>query len=123
MTGVQTCALPISFYTARRSDALSVPTEAILTGTGDERYVFVVDDFGEGDTATRVVVQTGLVSKTDTEIVSGLAEGDRVVVKGQSYLADGAVVRVVSGEDNASEGDTAAGVTNDTADAAADGEG
>ena len=100
-----------------------MPTEAILTGTGDERYVFVVDDFGEGDTATRVVVQTGLVSKTDTEIVSGLAEGDRVVVKGQSYLADGAVVRVVSGEDNASEGDTAAGVTNDTADAAADGEG
>ena len=79
---------------------------------------------GEGDTATRVVVQTGLVSKTDTEIVSGLAEGDRVVVKGQSYLADGSMVRVVSGEDDAAQEDTAAGVTDATTDAAAtDGEG
>lgn len=100
----------VTFYTARRSDALSVPTEAILTGTGDERYVFVVDDFGEGDTATRVTVETGLVSKTNTEILSGLTEGDRVVVKGQSYLSDGAVVRVVSGEGNASgNADTTAG--------------
>ena len=113
----------VAFYTARRSDALSVPTEAILTGSGDERYVFVVDDFGEGDTATRVTVETGLVSKTNTEILSGLAEGDRVVVKGQSYLSDGAAVRVVSGEDDASGDDTAAGVTDDTTDAAADGEG
>lgn len=110
----------VTFYTARRTDALSVPTEAILTGSGDERYVFVVDDFGEGDTATRVTVETGLVSKTNTEIVSGLAEGDRVVVKGQSYLTDGSMVRVVSGADGAAQDDTAAGVTDDTT---ADGEG
>lgn len=110
----------VTFYTARRTDALSVPTEAILTGSGDERYVFVVDDFGEGDTATRVTVETGLVSKTNTEIVSGLAEGDRVVVKGQSYLTDGSMVRVVSGADSAAQDDTAAGVTDDTT---ADGEG
>ena len=115
----------VTFYTARRSDALSVPTEAILTGSNDERYVFVVDDFGEGDTATRVVVQTGLVSKTNTEIVSGLAEGDRVVVKGQSYLSDGSMVHVVTGEDGTAQDDTAAGVTDETATdaAAADGEG
>lgn len=93
----------VTFYTARRSDALSVPTEAILTGSGDERYVFVVEDGDEGETAARVVVQTGLVSKTDTEIVSGLSEGDRVVVKGQSYLSDGAMVRVVTGEDEAAD--------------------
>ena len=93
----------VTFYTARRSDALSVPTEAILTGSGDERYVFVVEDGDEGETAARVVVQTGLVSKTDTEIVSGLSEGDRVVVKGQSYLSDGAMVRVVTGEDDAAD--------------------
>lgn len=87
----------VTFYTNRRASTLHIPTEAILTGENDEQYVFVVDDFGNGDTVTRVVVQTGLIGKTDTEIVSGLSEGDIVVVKGQSYLSDGDMVRVVSG--------------------------
>lgn len=104
----------VTFYTDRRSDTISVPTEAILTGADDEQYVFVVDTYVEGDTAVRVTVETGLVSNTDTEILSGLAEGDRVVVKGQSYLSDGAAVRIVTGEDDL-PADTA-----DTADTAAD---
>lgn len=90
----------VTFYTDRRSDTISVPTEAILTGADDEQYVFVVDTYAEGDTAVRVTVETGLVSNTDTEILSGLSEGDRVVVKGQSYLSDGAAVRIVTGEDD-----------------------
>ena len=109
----------VTFYTNSRENTLSVPTEAILTGANEEQYVFVVDDFGSGDTVTRVAVETGLVSKMDTEILSGLAEGDVVVVKGQSDLSDGAMVRVVTGEDsvlNETEGP-------DDAPAAADGEG
>ena len=101
----------VTFYTDRRSDTISVPTEAILTGADDEQYVFVVDTYAEEDTAVRVTVETGLVSNTDTEILSGLAEGDRVVVKGQSYLSDGAAVRIVTGEDD---------LPADTADTAAD---
>ena len=101
----------VTFYTDRRSDTISVPTEAILTGADDEQYVFVVDTYAEGDTAVRVTVETGLVNNTDTEILSGLAEGDRVVVKGQSYLSDGAAVRIVTGEDD---------LPADTADTAAD---
>ena len=101
----------VTFYTDRRSDTISVPTEAILTGADDEQDVFVVDTYAEGDTAVRVTVETGLVSNTDTEILSGLAEGDRVVVKGQSYLSDGAAVRIVTGEDD---------LPADTADTAAD---
>ena len=101
----------VTFYTDRRSDTISVPTEAILTGADDEQYVFVVDTYAEGDIAVRVTVETGLVSNTDTEILSGLAEGDRVVVKGQSYLSDGAAVRIVTGEDD---------LPADTADTAAD---
>ena len=101
----------VTFYTDRRSDTISVPTEAILTGADDEQYVFVVDTYAEGDTAVRVTVETGLVSNTDTEILSGRAEGDRVVVKGQSYLSDGAAVRIVTGEDD---------LPADTADTAAD---
>lgn len=45
-----------------------------------------------------MTVETGLVGKTNTEITSGLNEGDRVVVKGQSYLSDGSAVRVVTSD-------------------------
>lgn len=98
----------VTFYTARRDAALSVPTEAILTGSGDERYVYVIDE-ASGSTVVRTPVETGLVSKSDTEIVSGLAEGDRVVIKGQSYLTDGALVRVVGGGSTEEAAETADG--------------
>ena len=86
----------VIFYTDRRENTLSVPTECVLTGNDNERYLFTVDE--SGTTATRVTVETGLVGKTNTEITSGLNEGDRVVVKGQSYLSDGSAVRVVTGD-------------------------
>lgn len=86
----------VIFYTDRRENTLSVPTECVLTGNDNERYLFTVDE--GGTTAKRVTVETGLVGKTNTEITSGLNEGDRVVVKGQSYLSDGSAVRVVTSD-------------------------
>ena len=86
----------VIFYTDRRENTLSVPTECVLTGNDNERYLFTVDE--NGTTAARVTVETGLVGKTNTEITSGLNEGDRVVVKGQSYLSDGSAVRVVTSD-------------------------
>ncbi len=86
----------VIFYTDRRENTLSVPTECVLTGNDNERYLFTVDE--SGTTATRVTVETGLVGKTNTEITSGLTAGDRVVVKGQSYLSDGSAVRVVTSD-------------------------
>ena len=86
----------VIFYTDRRENTLSVPTDCVLTGNDNERYLFTVDE--SGTTAARVTVETGLVGKTNTEITSGLNEGDRVVVKGQSYLSDGSVVRVVTSD-------------------------
>ena len=90
----------VTFYTERRENTISVPTEAVLTGADNEQYVFVVDSYAEGDTAVRIPVETGLVNATNTEILSGLSEGDRVVIKGQSYLTDGALVRIVTEEDD-----------------------
>lgn len=86
----------VIFYTDRRENTLSVPTECVLTGNDNERYLFTVDE--SGTTAKRVTVETGLVGKTNTEITSGLNAGDRVVVKGQSYLSDGSAVRVVTSD-------------------------
>ena len=86
----------VIFYTDRRENTLSVPTDCVLTGNDNERYLFTVDE--SGTTAARVTVETGLVGKTNTEITSGLNEGDRVVVKGQSSLSDGSAVRVVTSD-------------------------
>ena len=87
----------VIFYTDRRENTLSVPTDCVLTGNDNERYLFTVDE--SGTTAARVTVETGLVGKTNTEITSGLSAGQQLVTVGQSYLSDGAAVRVVSGED------------------------
>ena len=86
----------VIFYTDRRENTLSVPTECVLTGNDNERYLFTVDE--GGTTAKRVTVETGLVGKTQTAITSGLTAGDRVVTKGQSYLSDGSAVRVVTSD-------------------------
>ena len=84
----------ITLYTDRRDSTIQIPTEAILTD-GEEQYVFVVD----GDMAKRVVVSTGLVGDGVTEITSGLSGGETLVTKGQSYLSDGSIVRIVGGEE------------------------
>ena len=46
-----------------------------------------------------IEVTTGLTGNGVTEITSGLSAGQQLVTVGQSYLSDGAAVRVVSGED------------------------
>ena len=73
---------------------MTIPSDAILTN-GTEQYVFVVD----GESAKQIAVQTGVTGDGVTEITAGLAGGETLVVKGQSYLSDGAAVRVVSEEE------------------------
>lgn len=86
----------VTFYTNRRTGVVTIPTEAILTDSAGQ-YVYVV----EGDAAKKIAVQTGVTGDGVTEITDGLAGGETLVTKGQSYLSDGAAVRVVSGEDAA----------------------
>ncbi len=81
-----------TFRTDARYRAVLIPTEAILNN-GTEQYVFVVED-GE---AYRVTVTTGLVGEKQTEILSGLEGGETLVTRGQSYLSDGAPVRITGG--------------------------
>lgn len=84
----------VSFHTDVSTDTIVIPTEAILT-SGSVQYVFVVED----DTAKYVEVTTGLTGNGVTEITSGLTAGQQLVTVGQSYLAEGETVRIVSGED------------------------
>ena len=68
------------------------PTESILTGEDGRQSVYIVD----GDTAYQIAITTGLVGEKDTEVTSGLHGGEQLVTRGQSYLSDGAPVRVTN---------------------------
>ena len=85
----------VTFHTDTASGAIVVPTESILT-SGSTQYVYVVQD---DNTAKYIEVTTGLTGNGVTEITSGLSAEQQLVTVGQSYLSDGAAVRVVSGED------------------------
>ena len=78
--------------TERRENVITVPTEAILND-GVSQSVYVVED----GLASQRVLTTGLVGDGVTEVVEGLTGGEQLVVVGQSYLADGAPVRIVEG--------------------------
>jgi membrane fusion protein (multidrug efflux system) len=80
----------VTFDLASSNNVLLLPVAAVLGGQGSQA-VFVVDD---ANTATRRTVVTGLTSRGQVEIVSGLAEGEKVVTTGQNSLRDGMTVRV-----------------------------
>jgi len=81
----------VTFYSDASYGSVTVPSEAVLNSNGTE-YVFII----ENGTAKYVDVETGIVSNGYTEIVSGLKGGEELVTVGQSYLKDGAAVRVIT---------------------------
>lgn len=66
-----------SIITGVKQDVIIVPNSAVKTqGTGN--YVEILNN---GTTPQQVTVQVGAVNNTDTEIVSGLNVGDKVVTR------------------------------------------
>lgn len=84
----------VTFKTNKKDNAITIPTQAILTD-GQIQYVFITED---DITAKKVVVETGIVGTTNTEVINGLNEGDKLVIKGQAYLSDASSIRIVEGE-------------------------
>jgi len=70
-----------------------VPDIAVMKQVGtDERYVFVEKD----GKAIYTKVELGARLNDKYEIISGLKEGDRIIVEGSAGLVDGAEVEVVA---------------------------
>ena len=84
----------ISIVFDRHENALQVPRNAIIQESGDPA-VFVV----EGDTAHRRSVTTGYVEGGRIEIVDGLADGEQIVLVGQTGLKEGSKVSVINADD------------------------
>ncbi|MDD3798690.1 MAG: efflux RND transporter periplasmic adaptor subunit, partial [Novosphingobium sp.] len=76
--------LEVNIVTARHEQALLVPAGAVVQG-----HVFAV----EGGRAVKRAVKTGIEGTEKVEILSGLADGDTVVVNPPDGLEDGDRVR------------------------------
>lgn len=87
----------VRVVTERRPQALLVPREAVVTDQGEQVVYLVTDGQGErgGQVAERRVVELGFTDDSHAEILSGLAEGEEVVVRGQRSLKHGMPVRVL----------------------------
>jgi len=68
----------LTVVVGQRQDVLLVP--ALAVQLGEEGYVVLVQDSAEGP-AVQTPVQVGLSDGTYVEVVSGLIEGDQVVVQ------------------------------------------
>ncbi len=72
-------------------ECVVIPREALNKVPGTANYwVYVV----EGNRAVMKNVEVGLITETQAEILSGILEGEDVVIKGQNRLKDGVLVEI-----------------------------
>jgi RND family efflux transporter MFP subunit len=91
----------VRFMVDHRPKTLVVPTNAVVEWEG-KRGVFVP---GDGDTATFHPITLGLQNQKQTEVASGLAEGDRIITTGAGSLREGdRIVLAGQSENGASNG-------------------
>ena len=67
----------IQFTLDERKQVLTVPLKAVHEA-GGESYVYVL---GEGNMREVKWIETGLVGDTNVEVLSGLTEGEKVILK------------------------------------------
>lgn len=75
-----------------RHDVLLVPKKSVIM-EGGERHVFIADN----GVAHKRTVTVGLEDAAMVEIVSGLNNGETVVVEGQGRLRDGIEIEIIEG--------------------------
>ena len=83
----------VRIVTELRPDALLVPRTAVISDHGENVVYAVVA--GEPPTAERRVVETGFTDEEHTQITTGLAAGEQVVVKGQRSLKQGSKLNIL----------------------------
>ncbi|MBU0741066.1 efflux RND transporter periplasmic adaptor subunit, partial [bacterium] len=87
----------VRIVTELREGTVLIPRAAVLTDKGETFVYVAVDDVEHaGDIlAERRIVETGFTDDLHTEILSGLALGERVVVKGQRSLKHGTPLKIL----------------------------
>lgn len=87
----------VKLITTSIQNAIIIPSTAIVT-KNNNKYVFVVANRGNNTQSTVRMQQIteGISVDNFTEVSSGLAVSDEIVIKGQTLLNDGSKVNVVS---------------------------
>lgn len=73
-------------------DAVIIPRR-VLVEEDDKFYAFVVED----GVAVERLLELGLRTEDSVEVISGLQEGEQLVVRGEQFLSDGDTVEIVGG--------------------------
>lgn len=76
--------------TKRKDNTIVINKEYLLSGE-DGKYVFIV----ENKSAKKRIISIGLETKNEVEVLDGLKENDRLVIKGFETLKDNSKVKVV----------------------------
>ncbi|MHB8917460.1 MAG: efflux RND transporter periplasmic adaptor subunit, partial [Desulfocucumaceae bacterium] len=83
----------VAIVTAEKKMALVVPYEAVVEKEDNRKYVFVLED----KKARLREIKAGLNTELHTQVLSGLQEGDRVIVSPGEQVKDGVEVKEVPG--------------------------
>jgi multidrug efflux pump subunit AcrA (membrane-fusion protein) len=86
----------IKLNTRAYENVISIPQDAVIENRGVPVVFVLSGETGEGTGQVSMrEVSVGVTVDGETEIKSGLADRDKVVVRGQQFLTDGAAVRVL----------------------------
>ena len=80
----------LELITDKKDKALTVPNDVFIVNQKGEKLVYVIKD----TVAHQKIVTTGISNEKVTEVISGLNEGEKIVVMGQELLKDGIKVMV-----------------------------
>jgi RND family efflux transporter MFP subunit len=72
---------------------IEIPVGALVTAHGESAEIFIV---GTNNIAKGRTVKLGNLQNQSVQVLSGLAVGEAVVVRGAAYLSDGAIVQRTS---------------------------
>jgi len=86
----------VAVNTISKDNAVCVPTNAVVP-KGARTVVYVVD---EESRAQEREVEIGIENSNYVEIVNGLSVGEEVITKGSTLVAEGTLVRVITGGAN-----------------------
>lgn len=83
----------VQIVTEKRDDVILVPRNAVLSEKGESVVYTLTQE--EIPTAERRIVEIGFSDDLHAQVLSGLAVGESVVVKGQRSLKNGSPVKVL----------------------------
>ena len=88
-TWVVGAAIKVSLPTEQARNVVTVPRDALILRQ-DSIYLFKIND---DETATRVLVKTGIGKGNSIEVIGDISSGDRVVIRGGERLREGQPVK------------------------------